>query len=113
MATRGNDLSGKCGLAGGSLARGQGARTVVCSFFGSVLADIVIWSYGLGTFNFSVQAKVIKKQEESISSLKRELELARTEIGLLKGVLNLADNCSEEFRTVSNSQRNLKNFLLH
>jgi hypothetical protein len=56
-----------------------------------------------------VQAKVIKKQDETILSLSRELELAKTEISLLKGELNLADNCPEEFRTVSNSRRKHKN----
>jgi hypothetical protein len=55
-----------------------------------------------------VQAKVIKKQEETILSLKRELELARTEIHLLKGELNLVGNCPEEFRTVPSSRRKLK-----
>jgi glutamate racemase len=41
--------------------------------------------------------------------LSRELELAKIEISLLKRELNLVDNCPEEFRTVSNSQRKLKN----
>jgi hypothetical protein len=50
-----------------------------------------------------VQAKVVEKQEETILSLYREMELARTEIGLLKVELNLVDNCPEEFRTVSSS----------
>jgi hypothetical protein len=54
-----------------------------------------------------VQAEVIRRQEESILSFSRELELARTKIGLLKGELNLADNCPEEFRSVSSSQRKL------
>jgi hypothetical protein len=56
-----------------------------------------------------VQAKVIKKQEVTILSLSRELELAKIEISLLKRELNLVDNCPEEFKTVSNSQRKLKN----
>jgi hypothetical protein len=59
--------------------------------------------------NSCVQAKVIKKQEETILSLSRELELAKIEISLLKRELNLVDNCHEEFRTVSNSRRKLKN----
>jgi hypothetical protein len=58
--------------------------------------------------NSCVQAKVIKKQEETILSLSRELDFAKTEISLLKGELNLVDNCPEEFRTVSNSQRKHK-----
>jgi hypothetical protein len=37
------------GLAGGRLARGQGARIVACGFIGSVLALIVIQPYCLGT----------------------------------------------------------------
>jgi hypothetical protein len=56
-----------------------------------------------------VQAKVIKKQEETILSLSRELELAKIVISLLKRELNLVDICPEKFRTVSNSRRKLKN----
>jgi hypothetical protein len=56
-----------------------------------------------------VQAKVIKKQEETMLSLRRELELAKIEINLLKRELNLVDNCPEEFWTVPNSRRKLKN----
>jgi hypothetical protein len=56
-----------------------------------------------------VQAKVIKKQEETILSLSRELKFAKIEICLLKREFNLVGNCPEEFRTVSNSRRKLKN----
>jgi hypothetical protein len=37
------------GLAGGRLARGQGARIVACGFIGSVLVSIVISPYCLVT----------------------------------------------------------------
>jgi hypothetical protein len=49
MATRGNDLSGNVGLAGGRLARGQAARIVACGLTTTVLALIVIRPYCLGT----------------------------------------------------------------
>jgi hypothetical protein len=59
------------GLAGGRLARGQGARIVACGFIGSVLALMALilpWYC-----KSCVQVKVIKKQEETILSLSREL----------------------------------------
>jgi hypothetical protein len=43
--------------------------------------------------NSCVQPKVIKKQEENILSLSRELEIAKIEISLLKRELNLVDSC--------------------
>jgi hypothetical protein len=60
------------GLAGGRLDRGQGARIVACGFIGSVLLAILPWYC-----NSCVQAKVIKKQEETILTLSRELELTK------------------------------------
>jgi hypothetical protein len=60
-----------------------------------------------------VQAKVIKKQEETILTLSRELEIAKIEISLLKRELNLVDNCPDEFRIVPTSEGNSKMFPLH
>jgi hypothetical protein len=47
--------------------------------------------------------KAMAKTCKILYSYLLELELAKTEISLLKGELNLVDNCPEEFRTVSNS----------
>jgi hypothetical protein len=82
MTTRGSDLSGKCGACRRKVSQGTGCKDCglwlhcECAGINSVSA-ILPWYC-----NTCVQAKVIKKQEETILSLSRELELAKTEINL-------------------------------
>jgi hypothetical protein len=64
-------------LAVGRLDRGQDARIVACGFIGSVLALICDSAILPWYCNSCVQAKVIKKQEETILTLSKELELAK------------------------------------
>jgi hypothetical protein len=54
------------GVAGGSLAREQGASTVAYGFTGSVLALIMIWSYGLGTAISIVYASQRNKETRAV-----------------------------------------------
>ncbi|XP_033608905.1 uncharacterized protein LOC111868339 isoform X2 [Cryptotermes secundus] len=107
MATKGSDLSGKCGACRRKVSQGIGCEDCgqwfhwECAGTNNELA-LLPWYC-----NSCVQAMGIKKQEETILSI-RELEFAKTEISLLKEELNLVDNCSEELRTVSNSRRKHK-----
>jgi hypothetical protein len=103
-----DDLPGKCGVCRWKL--GQRIRCEDCDPWfhwehADTNSELVILTALVLQFLCACQGN---KKRRPILNWNRELDLARTEIGLLKGELIYLGNCSEQFQIESSSQRKLK-----